>query len=96
MSLLDLIPGVSTAKLVGVGLASALVSASLVSTYTSYVTVPAAERDAAKLAQSEMLERFNEVSNELASDAEKFRARRIACRAAGGVFAFDTGDCRQD
>lgn len=94
--MLDLIPGVSTLKMIGVGAASALVSASLVMAYTSLVTVPSAKREATKIAQSEMLEKFKDVSNEIASDAEKFRARRLACRAAGGVFDFATGDCRQD
>lgn len=96
MGVLDAIPGVSTAKLIGVGLAAALVAGSLVSTYTAMVTVPAAKRDARLIAQSEMLEKFKEASDEIASDAEKFRARRIACRAVGGVFDFATGDCRQD
>ena len=93
--MLDLIPGVSTLKMIGVGAASALVSASLVMAYTSLVTVPSANREATKIAQSEMLEKFKDVSNEIASEAEKFRARRLACRAAGGVFDFATGDCRQ-
>ena len=63
--------------------------------YTSVFTVPAAKREAAKIAQSQMLEKFKEASDEIASDAEKFRARRLACRAAGGVFDFSSGDCRQ-
>ena len=95
MFALDMIPGVSTLKMIGVGIASALVSASLVMAYTSLVTVPSAKREAAKIAQSEMLEKFNEVSNELASDAEKFRLNRLACRAVDGVFDFATGDCRE-
>lgn len=93
--MLDLIPGASTIKTIAIGVASALVSASLVMTYTNLVTVPGAKREAAKIAQSEMLEKFKDASNEIASDAEKFRARRLACRAAGGVFDFATGDCRQ-
>lgn len=94
--MLGLIPGVSTLKMIGIGAASALVSASLVMAYTNLVTVPGAKREATKIAQSEMLEKFKDVSNEIASEAEKFRARRLACRAAGGVFDFATGDCRQD
>ena len=74
---------------------AAVITASLVLTYTNLVTVPAAKREAKTIAQSEMLEKFNEASDEIASDAEKFRARRLACRAAGGVFDFATGDCRQ-
>lgn len=74
---------------------AAVVTASLVLTYTDLVTVPAAKREAKRIAQSEMLENFNEASDEIASDAEKFRARRIACDAAGGVFNFATSDCRQ-
>lgn len=95
MSLLGMIPGVSSAKLIGAGLASALVAVSLANAYTSLVTIPAVKREATKLAQAEMLENFNEVSNEIASDAERFRARRLACRAAGRLFDFATGDCRQ-
>ena len=93
--MLDLIPGVSTLKMIGVGAASALVSASLVMAYTSLVTVPSAKREATKVAQAEMIEKFKEVSNELASDAEKFRANRLACRAVGGVFDFSSGDCKK-
>ena len=91
-----MIPGVSTLKIIKIKLTSALIATSLVSAYTGFVIVPAARRDAAKLAQAEMLENFKEASNEIASDAEKFRANRLACRAAGGVFAFDTGNCRKE
>jgi hypothetical protein len=65
-------------------------------TFSNLFVVPAAKLEAAKLAQAEMIEKFNEASNELASDAEKSRSRRLACRAAGGVFNFSTGDCRQN
>jgi hypothetical protein len=95
MSLLDMIPGVSTLKLIGAGAAVAIATASLVLSYSFLVIVPAAEREAEAIAKAEMIEKFNEVKNELASDAEKFRFSRAACRAAGGVFDFATGDCRQ-
>jgi hypothetical protein len=65
-------------------------------TYANIFVVPSAKREAAKVAQSEMIEKFKDASNELASDAEKFRANRLACGAAGGVFDFATGNCRQD
>jgi predicted xylose isomerase-like sugar epimerase len=95
MGILDNIPFVSEIKLTAVGIAAALISGSLVASYMNLVTIPAAEKDAAQIAQSEMLEKFNEISNELADDAEKFRARRLACGAAGGVFDFATGNCRE-
>lgn len=96
MKPLDMIPGVSTLKLIGVGVAGSVIAASLTFTYVSFFTIPAAKQEAAQVATAKMLEKFNEVSDELASDAEKFRSRRIACRAAGGVFSFATGDCRKD
>tara|TARA_R110002110_G_scaffold37601_2_gene124022 strand:- start:2080 stop:2364 length:285 start_codon:yes stop_codon:yes gene_type:complete len=73
----------------------AIVAVSLTVTYMTLFTIPAERQEAAKLATAEMLAKFNEASNELASDAEKFRARRLACSAADGVFDFATGDCRQ-
>ncbi|MCY0146150.1 hypothetical protein OEG84_24995 [Hoeflea sp. G2-23] len=92
----DLIPVVSTAKLIGAAVAGAFLATSLTFTYTTLFTVPAAKHEAAKIATAEMLTKFHEVSNELASDAEKFRANRIACRAAGRMFDFETGNCGQD
>lgn len=76
----------------GVGAVAGII---LAIAYTSIFTIPAAKREAAKVAQAEMIEKFKEVSNELASDAEKFRANRLACRAVGGVFDFSSGDCKK-
>jgi hypothetical protein len=96
MGILDKIPFVAEIKLVLVGLAAAIIGAAVVGVYGYFFVIPDAENTAKKIAQSEMLEKFKDASNELASDAEKFRANRLACGAAGGVFDFATGNCRQD
>ena len=89
------IPWWGKAKLAVAAIVGSVAGGVLIIAYMSVFTIPAAKKEAAKVAQAEMLEKFNEASNELASDAEKFRLNRIACRAAGGVFDFSTGDCRQ-
>lgn len=89
------IPWWGKAKLIVAALAGGLAGIVLATAWVSVFTIPAAKREAATVAQSEMLEKFKDASNELASDAEKFRLNRIACRAAGGVFDFATGNCRQ-
>lgn len=90
------IPWWGKAKLIVAAIVGSVAGGMLVFVYLSIFTIPAKEKAAAKVAQAEMLEKFNEASNELASDAEKFRLNRIACRSAGRVFDFSTGDCRQD
>ena len=90
------IPWWGNAKLIAAAIAGGAIAAVVMTAYTATFTIPAAKREAAKVAQSQMLEKFKEASNEIASDAEKFRANRLACRAAGRVFDFATGDCRQD
>ena len=85
----------SDIKAIAVGAASAFAGATLMFAYASIFIVPAERREANQIAKSDMIQKFKEASNEIASDAEKFRARRLACRAAGGVFDFSTGDCRQ-
>jgi hypothetical protein len=89
------IPWWGKAKLAVAAIVGSVAGGVLVITYVSVFTIPAAKKEAAKIAQAEMLEKFKEVSNELASDAEKFRANRLACRAVGGVFDFSSGDCKK-
>lgn len=96
MNLIAMIPGVAELKTIGVGVAAGLISVAVVISYMTLFTIPAAKREAAKIAQSEMLEKFKDSSNELASDAEKYRLNRLACRAAGRLFDFKTGDCGQE
>jgi hypothetical protein len=84
------------AKMIAAAVAGGFIAVSLTVTYMTFFTLPAAKQEAAKIATAEMLEKFKDVSNELASDAEKFRLNRLACGAVGGVFYFATGDCRQD
>ena len=90
-----LIPWFGNAKLIAAAVAGGAIAAVVMTAYTATFTIPAAKREAAKIAQAEMLQKFKDMSNELASDAEKFRINRIACRAVNGVFDFSTGDCRK-
>lgn len=91
-----LIPWLGNAKLIAAAVAGGLIASVVMTAYTATFTIPAAKREAAKVAVSQMLEKYKDISNELSSDAEKFRANRNACRAANRVFDFATGDCRQD
>lgn len=93
MGVLDLIPGVSTAKNIGVGLASALVSASLVSAYMSLVTVPSAKRDAVKIATAKLTETYNQAVEELSDEADKAVVRAGVCRNTGGRWLPGAGEC---
>lgn len=90
------LPWMGKAKMLAAAIAGGVAAVVLTIAWVSVFTIPAAKREAAVIAQSEMLEKFKDASNELASDAEKFRLNRIACRAAGGVFNFATGDCGQE
>jgi hypothetical protein len=93
MGVLDMIPGVSTIKMIGIGLGSALVAGSLVSAYTALVTVPAAEKDAAALARAEAEQTFELAVEELSNEADKALVRAGVCRSNGGRWLPGAGRC---
>jgi hypothetical protein len=93
MGVLGMIPGVSTLKMIGVGLASALVAGSLVSAYTALVTVPAAERVAAALARAEAERTYDLAVEELSDEVDKAVVRAGVCRSNGGRWLPGAGRC---
>lgn len=95
MSVLNLIPGVSTLKLAGVGIAAVAIGGAAAMAWAVFSYGPdqyaaggrekAAELDAATL----------NAAKDLANAAEANRLARRVCLDTGGVFDFSAGQCQR-
>lgn len=95
MKISDLFSAVGAVKLAAAGIAGAMIGAAAVVVWVAAVTVPAARKDATRLAEASALAAFNNTMGEMTDGADKFEFAFDVCGRLGGVYDYATGKCAE-
>lgn len=97
MSILNLIPGVSSLKDAAVGAVGVAIGASVILSWAVFWYGPSQYKAGGIQMAADLDKASREAQGELSDDAERFRYRLTDCRARGDgwVFDFAAGECEQ-
>ncbi len=95
MSLLKLIPGGDLVIPVGAAVAGGLIASGVILGWNALIENPRLKTEVRIATEARMTNQFFETVGVLTDEADQARIRLRLCTQSGGVYDFETGDCRK-